>query len=230
MTATREGRVSSKSKRATQAKASQRDLAYGVIRRAILLGQTKRGTRVNERVLAEKLGISRVPVREALLCLHGEGLISKSRRGLEVTKLSPDEVEYQIEFRSIVECAAVRLAAERITSAEIDRMRELLAQQAILERARDVEAFCESDLTFHQLILRATKNPFIIRLAGSLAMGSVFAGKKLDKNEGVTEGHRQILEALAKKDADLAERLMYHHIAGWHRPTVENDEEKARNS
>jgi DNA-binding GntR family transcriptional regulator len=209
------------SKRSTQARTSQRDLAYGVIRRAILLGQTKRGTRVNERILAEKLGISRVPVREALLCLHGEGLISKSRRGLEVTRLSLEDAEFQIEFRSIVECAAVRLAAERITPDEIERLRELLSQQAILELAKDVEAFCESDQTFHQLILRATKNPFISRLSGSLAMGSVFVGKNSDNTESVTEGHRQILEALAKRDADLAEQLMYHHIAGWHRPAAD---------
>jgi len=223
MTLTGEGRLISDSKPPADAKASQRDLAYGVIRRAILLGQTKHGTRVNERVLAEKLGISRVPVREALLCLHGEGLISKSRRGLEVTKLSPDEVLHQIEFRAIIECAAVRLAAERITPPEIERLREVVAQQAILERAKDVEAFCESDLAFHQLILRATNNPFIIRLSGTLALGSVIAGKK---NDGVTEGHRQILEALARRDADRAEELMYDHVAGWQRPAVDNEKVK----
>jgi len=189
-------------------KASQRDLAYGVIRRAILLGQQKHGSRINERVLAEKLGISRVPVREALLCLHGEGLVSKSKRGLEVTKLSPEEVLYQVEFRAIIECAAVRFATERITPSEIARLREVVAQQVILERARDLAAFRESDLAFHQLILRATGNPFIIRLSGTLALGSILGEVQ---HGGVVEGHRAILDAIEKRDADLAEDLMYHH-------------------
>ncbi len=204
-----EGRLVPDLKRAPDAKASQRDLAYGVIRRSILLGHTKHGTRINERILAEKLGISRVPVREALLCLHGEGLIRKSRRGLEVTKLSPEEVLYQVEFRAIIECAAVRLAAERITPAEIARLDEVIAQQEILEHAKDLEAFRESDLAFHQLILKATNNPFITRLSGTLAMGSI-VGKV--QHGGVVEGHRRILDALRKGDADEAEDLMYDHV------------------
>jgi DNA-binding GntR family transcriptional regulator len=190
-------------------KISQRELAYGVIRRSILLGHHKHGTRINERVLAEKLGISRVPVREALLCLHGEGLIRKSKRGLEVTKLSPEEILYQVEFRAIMECAAVRLAAERITAPEIERIQEVIAQQEILEHAKDLEAFRESDLVFHQLILKASKNPFMIRLTGSLAMGSVLGEVQ---HGGVVEGHRRILEAIRRGEADEAEALMYEHI------------------
>jgi len=190
-------------------KSSQRDLAYGVIRRSILLGQTKHGTRINERVLAEQLGISRVPVREALLCLHGEGLIRKSKRGLEVTKLSAEEIPYQIEFRAMVECAAVRLACERITPAEIERLHEVLAEQEILEHAKDLQAFGEKDQAFHQLILKATKNPFIIRLSGTLAMGSIMA--KVPHN-GVVEGHRRILESIERKEVDAAASLMLDHI------------------
>jgi DNA-binding GntR family transcriptional regulator len=190
-------------------KISQRDLAYGVIRRSILLGHHKHGTRINERVLAEKLGISRVPVREALLCLHGEGLIRKSKRGLEVTKLSPEEILYQVEFRAIMECAAVRLAAERITPAEIERLQEVIGQQAILEHAKDLEAFREADIAFHQLLLRATKNPFIIRMSGTLAMGSVLGEVQ---HGGVVDGHRRILDAIRHGDADEAESLMYDHI------------------
>jgi len=222
MTLIGEGRLGIGPNNSTDTKASQRDLAYGVIRRSILLGHAKRGSRINERVLAEKLGISRVPVREAMLCLHGEGLISKSKRGLEVTQLSPEEIMYQVEFRAIVECAAIRLVAERITPAELQRLREVVAQQEILIRAQDREAFRESDLSFHQLLLKATRNPFIIRLSGTLALGSMIENER-EGEEGETrlrladavavEGHRRILNAVARKRADEAEALMYEHIA-----------------
>jgi len=218
-----EGRMVADWNGASEAKASQRDLAYGVIRRAILLGHTKHGTRINERVLAEKLGISRVPVREALLCLHGEGLLRKSKRGLEVTKLSPEEVLYQVEFRAIIECAAVRLAAERITPQEIQRLREVIAHQEILLHAKDLEAFVESDLTFHQLLLKATNNPFLIRMSGSLALGSIVTRTS---NAGVVEGHRRILEAVAGGRVDEAEDLMYAHIvSGPYYPEDEQSKE-----
>jgi DNA-binding GntR family transcriptional regulator len=190
-------------------KSSQRDLAYGVLRRAILLGHTKHGTRINERIVAEKLGISRVPVREALLCLHGEGLISKSKRGLQVTELSAEEVSYQQEFRAIIECAAVRLAAGRITDGELERLRELVDQQRILELAREHDAFRESDLMFHQLLLKATHNPFLIRLSGSLALGPIMGQVE---HGGVAESHRRILDAVSRGDADEAEDLMYEHV------------------
>jgi DNA-binding GntR family transcriptional regulator len=191
-------------------KSSHRDRAYGVIRRSILLGHMKRGSRVNERVLAEQLGISRVPVREALLCLHGEGLIRKSKRGLQVTKLSPEESAYQIEFRAIVECAAVRLAAQRITPPEIERLREIVAQQEVLENAKDTQAFRESDLLYHQLLLKASRNPFIMRLSGTLGMGLVVGG--VEPNETTVEMHALILEAVANGDADEAERLLHRHV------------------
>lgn len=188
---------------------SHRDLAYGVIRRSILLGHAEHGMPVNERVVAEKLGISRVPVREALLCLHGEGLVSRSKRGMEVTALSPEEAEYQTEFRTIVECAAARLSAERITQPQLDQLYALVDEQEILEHAQETDAFRESDQKFHQLILQSTKNPFIVRLSGTLAMGSQIGD---DGREGVAMGHRRIVDALAESDPDKAERLMYEHV------------------
>ncbi|MCC6241128.1 MAG: GntR family transcriptional regulator [Phycisphaerales bacterium] len=191
-------------------KSSHRDRAYGVIRRSILLGHLKRGVRVNERVLAEQLGISRMPVREALLCLHGEGLIRKSKCGLQVTKLTPQETGYQKEFRAIVECAAVRLAGQRITPAEIERLREVIAEQEILETAKDMQAFGESDLLFHQLLLKASRNPFLTRLSGTLGMGLVVGGSEPCK--ATVEMHAQILDAVAKGDADEAEKQMYKHV------------------
>lgn len=190
-------------------KTTNRDLAYGVIRRSIMLGHAAHGTPVNERIIAEKLGISRVPVREALLCLHGEGLISRSKRGLEVVSMSPDEAEYQTEFRAIVECSAARLAADRMTEAELDRLYELIAHQRILERSRDWDAFRESDLAFHHQILKATDNPFITRLSGTLAMGQQLGPKEM---LGVPDNHQGIADALAARDADEAERLMYEHV------------------
>lgn len=207
-----------------QHRSSQRDLAYGVLRRSILLGKTKHGTRINERVVAEKLGISRVPVREALLCLHGEGLVQRSRRGLEVTRLSPEHVAYQAEFRAIIECAAARLACERIAADQVEQLRRLIDQQEILSCSDDLEAFIESDLAFHQGILAATGNPFLSRIAATMAMGAHFTGRS---NARTVENHRQILDAIAAGQADRAAELMHAHVTSADPPP--DDEESPAN-
>lgn len=191
-------------------KTSHRDLAFEVLRRSIVLGDTKSGTRINERVVAEKLGISRVPVREAMLCLHGEGLLSKSKCGLEVTRVPPEDVPHQIEFRAIIECAATRLAAQRITPDEVARLQEEISRQAVLHHDEDWRAMRESDLLFHQLILRATNNPFLARLSGTLALGLVYAG--YGDEQRIDVGHRAILEAISDGDGELAARHMYEHV------------------
>lgn len=215
-------------KQALGNKASHRDLAYGIVRREILLGRMKHGTKINECQLAEKLGISRTPVREALLRLHGEGIVSKSRGGLKVTKMSPKETERQIEFRTIIECAAVRLACLRITTLELERLQEVVDHQKILTQPKDQEAFLEADLTFHHLILKATDNPFFIRMSSSLALGQLHMRVDIDEeividgqrryvhtpsNASVVTGHQHILDALKERNADKAEKLMYAHVS-----------------
>lgn len=192
---------------------SQRDLAFEVLRRSIVLGDTKSGTRINERLVAEKLGISRVPVREAMLCLHGEGLLSKSKCGLEVTRLSPEDAEHQLEFRVIVECAAVRLASRRLSDEDAEQLQEELSRQSALVHEQDWRALHESDLRFHQLLLKATNNPFLNRLTGTIALGLLYTGLE-NESTSVVEEHRAILEAVIQGDEDEASHLMHLHVVG----------------
>jgi len=194
---------------------THRERAYGVIRREICLGRMERGSKVNERVLAEKLGMSRMPVREALLCLYGEGLIAMSgSRGMKVAEMTPEEARQQIEFRAVIECAAVQMAAERITPAEIKRLQEILDEQEVLVYANDKQAFHESDVTFHHLILKAAGNTFIAQMAGSLAMGATYSSQTVNEVEylSVVHNHRRILEAVRRGLGEEAKGLMYEHV------------------
>lgn len=192
---------------------THRQRAYGVIRRNILLGRLEEGAKINECELAAQFGMSRIPVREALLCLHGEGLISKSgNRGLKVAEMSPEEVRSQVEFRSIVECAAVRLACTRIKPDLIERLQELVEEQEVLVHAKDWQAFRESDVVFHHLLLKASENSFMAQLSGSPALGAIFSPKN-SIDMSTVEGHRKILAAVRNGAADEAEKLIYEHIA-----------------
>jgi DNA-binding GntR family transcriptional regulator len=146
-----------------------------------------------------------------MLCLHGEGLLSKSKCGLEVTPMSHEDIEHQAEFRVIVECAAVRLVAKRLTPEYSERLQEEVARQAVLLHEQNWRAILESDLYFHELLLNATQNPFLMRLSGSIALGLHYCGTERD-NYATVDEHREILEAVIAGDADLAVRLMHLHI------------------
>jgi DNA-binding GntR family transcriptional regulator len=139
-------------------------------------------------------------------------LIRKSKRGLQVVKLTPEETAYQMEFRAIVECAAVRLVAERITPVEIERLREVVVEQEVLLNSQDFQALYESDLHFHQLLLKASRNPFIYRL--SAALGMSFSAANATVSSVAIRTHASLLDAVGTGDADGAEKLMYEHIIG----------------
>jgi DNA-binding GntR family transcriptional regulator len=201
-------------------KPSHRERAYGVIRREICLGRIKHGTKINERVLAERLGMSRMPVREALLCLHGEGLVAISgNRGMKVAEMTPEEARQQVEFRTVIECAALEMACERITSAQIERLEDLLLEQEVLVNAKDWQAFRESDLTFHHLLLSAAGNKFISQMSGSLAMGSTYS-PQVANDLSIVHSHRRILEAVRLGLIEDAKRLMHEHITGGPLPNL----------
>ena len=192
------------------------DLAYERIRGLVLSGELAPGTRLGQVELAERLEISRTPVREALRRLGGEGLVEgHSNHGFRVADLGLDAVLRRLEVRAILEPGIAALATGRRTGRDLDLMREAIADE---EEARDgIEAHDASRL-FHIALARASGNEELVRVIESLWLVEV--GRRLlfrrsaepDWQRTDASEHREVLTAVHEGRADDAERLMARHV------------------
>ena len=192
------------------------DLAYERIRGYVLGGEVPQGARLGQVELAERFGISRTPVREALRRLAGEGLVDfHSNRGFRVADLGLDAVLRRMEVRSIVEPGISRLAAQRRTEEDLQRLEEAISSE---EGALDGVAAHDASRDFHVALAHASGNDELARVLNSLWLVEV--GRRLlsrrtaDPNwlhDDVAE-HREILTAVSENRASDAERLMAEHI------------------
>lgn len=192
------------------------DLAYGRIRDLILSGEIPPGSRLAQVELAERFGISRTPVREALRRLAGEGLAEGySNRGFRVVDLGLEEVMRRLEVRAILEPGIARLAAERRTEEDLRNLDRAISRE---ERAKSPVAAHDASRDFHVQLARATKNAEFVRSIESLWLVEV--GRRLLARRSATSGwqeadireHREILAAVSEKRGDEAARLMANHI------------------
>jgi len=196
---------------------SLRDLAYDDIRDAILSGALAPGQRVKERDVAEQMGISTTPVKEALRRLEQEGLVvSQPRRGAVVSTLVRIPVEEVQEVRGMLEAMAARLAATRMTDAELARLAAIMEEMTRLTmEMREPQTRLEHVSVFHKLIRDGSRNAFIARFVETLnPFERVHRPEYLDPDEAlrILREHQAIATALAERDAVRAERLMADHF------------------
>lgn len=195
---------------------SLRDLAYDDIREAILTGVLPPGHRVKERDVAEQMGISTTPVKEALRRLEQEGLVvSQPRRGAVVSRLVQIPVEEIEEIRGAMEGIAARLAAERLTDTELDELDQLVDHMSQLtESMASPQQRVEEVNRFHALILEGSRNDFLVRFVATLTpFERVHQTEYLDAAEAraILTEHVAIHAALRARDGDQAQRLMIEH-------------------
>jgi DNA-binding GntR family transcriptional regulator len=207
------------------------DLAYRRIRDLVLSGELAPGARLGQIELAERFGISRTPVREALRRLAGEGLVDPlSNRGFRVADFGLEGVLRRLEVRALLEPGIARLAAERRGRGDIERMEASIARE---ERARSGVEAHDASRDFHVALARATGNEELVRVLESLWLVEV--GRRLLSQryavsnwqaEDVAE-HREILAAVAEGRPGEAERLMAEHVRRavhhWERPGERRD-------
>jgi DNA-binding GntR family transcriptional regulator len=192
------------------------------LRREILSGALPAGAPVAEIPAANRLGVSRVPVREAMLVLEQEGLLVFGLRGrARVRSLSPGDYREIYHARCPLEKAAARLAAERHTEEDLHGLE---ANLAATRKARTLAEVTELDLDFHELIFRATRCPWLLRfwslLRGELALWLARLHREQQSatrsvREGTCESHAQYLALLRTRDAAAAERHIQIHIDHW---------------
>jgi len=195
-----------------------REKTYDFLKSNILSGHFQPGHRLIEENLAEELGVSRTPVREAFHKLELEGLITPlETRGFIVPKDSKGEMEELFEIRSILEGHALRIIAEVVSDETIDRLNSLVEKADEAFREKDLEGIYASNTQFHDLL-----NTLLIhkpRLYGMIVniRKYVLRYRKdtlqyLNGARRTIDGHRKIILALKLKDPDLCEQVMRKHI------------------
>lgn len=189
--------------------------AYRTIRDAILSNALHADELLREEALAQQLGMSRTPVREALGRLHLEGLIHETKpRGFVVATVTATDVFNVYAVREVLEGFAVRLAAQRISPYQLFRLSTLLDQMA--QALDDPAAFTKLDRDFHQRIVETTDNPVLEKIMDDLmavvARFPVSAYRVADRTAKALAEHRRIFEALGRHDHDGAEAAAREHL------------------
>lgn len=186
-----------------------------VLRELVLTGEIAAGERVNEVGLAQRLGISRGPLREAIRHLASEGLLVLTpNRGAHVLVADNDGVRALFELRSALECAAARLAAERRTDADLTAMRE--ASAASRKAFATGEFPYRLDLAFHQALLDAARSPLVaeqVRLAQQRVI-LLRATKEVtfSHERASLDDHDALIDAVTAHDGDRAAQVMATHL------------------
>ena len=146
-----------------------RDVVFNTLRRAILKGDLKPGERLMEIALAEKLGVSRTPIREAIRKLELEGLVVMApRKGAKVASITERDLNDVLEVRKGMEELAIRLACERITPEELDELDKVEQRFLSLTENGDLTELAEMDVAFHDIIYNATNNNRLVQLLSNL--------------------------------------------------------------
>ncbi|RPI34341.1 MAG: GntR family transcriptional regulator [Chloroflexota bacterium] len=184
------------------------------LRRSIVEGEYKPGDRLIQDELAERYGVSRIPVREALRTLSAEGLLTfHRRRGAIVTALSREDLQEVMNIRSVLEGMATRLAAERATPEDLECIREAFHR---LEAARDDPAlYFQRNSEFHAAILDAARSPRLKEMVMNIRNTVEPVARRYLIVPGrvhvAHSDHETILTVIENRDADAAERAAREH-------------------
>lgn len=195
------------------------DRAYASIRSMILSGELSAGEQIGEEALAERCGVSRTPVRDALRRLEAELLVKRteSQRSF-VADWSLDDVADAFELRAMLEGHAARRAAIRIDDAALQRLRACSAAifRAVQANPPDVQGFLEGNRQFHAAVLEAAASPRLAALLGTLIEQPVvwrtayhYGREALRRSHSE---HEELLAAFARRDGDWAQAVMAAHI------------------
>ncbi|MET7337377.1 GntR family transcriptional regulator [Nonomuraea sp. NPDC005650] len=188
------------------------------LRRAITTGRLRPGAPIRQDALAEELEVSRVPLREALKTLQGEGLVRyEAHRGYFVETLSLDDLREVYRIRELLEEEAVRRAIEQLTDADLARLESAQDEVERAAAAGDVPAMAAANRLFHMTLFDCAGMPRLVRLIRTLwdttdAYRSMYYGDAGNR-ERVVKEHRATLDALRRRAADEAVTTLDVHRA-----------------
>ena len=194
-----------------------RDVVFNTLRQAILRGELKPGERLMEIQLANKLGVSMTPIREAIRKLELEGLVLMiPRKGAEVADISEKSLRDVLEVREALEELAVQLACDKITKEEIEDLKKAAEDFKKILKSRDITEIAEADVRFHDIIFMATDNQKLVQLLNNLREQMYRFRVEYLKNEEVhpqlIAEHEKIIEHIMERDKAKASAIVSEHI------------------
>lgn len=194
-----------------------RDVVFNTLRQAILTGELKPGERLMEIHLADKLGVSRTPIREAIRKLELEGLVTMiPRKGAEVAQITEKSMNDVLEVRRAMDVLCVELACERIAEEALGDLKAACENFEQMVKTKDVKKIAKADVELHDIILQATGNRRLIQLVNNLSEQMYRYRyeyiKDFSQHERLVEEHRIIYESLVNKDKETASEAAKTHI------------------
>ena len=207
-----------------------RDVVFKTLREAILKGDLAPGERLMEIKLANQLGVSRTPIREAIRKLELEGLVVMvPRKGAEVAKITEKDLRDVLEVRASLEELAISLACERITDEKIAELKDALEQFRTVIKGKDVTKIAQMDVAFHDVIFEATQNARLVQMVNNLREQMYRYRleylKDFSTHSRLDEEHLKIFEAVSARDIERATALIREHIYNQEVTVVKNIQE-----
>ena len=194
-----------------------RDVVFNTLRKAILTGELKPGERLMEIHLANRLGVSRTPIREAIRKLELEGLVIMiPRRGAEVAQITEKSLKDVLEVRRALDALCVELACDRIDSDEEEMLKEACDEFERATETKDATIIAKADVAFHDIIVQATGNQRLIQLINNLSEQMYRYRfeyiKDENRHDSLIDEHRIIYESIVKRDKKKAAQTARLHI------------------
>ncbi|PTB19904.1 GntR family transcriptional regulator [Trinickia symbiotica] len=198
---------------------SLRDRAYASLRRAIAetdIYESREDIRLDEKELAEALGVSRTPVREAMTLLEQEGFLrTVPRRGVYIQRKTKREIVEMIYMWAALESMAARLATVRASDGDVAGLRRIFAAFGEATPSEHVDEYSEANIAFHQAVFELSQSPVLVETSKNIfmhvrAIRRMTIGER-DRAARSMDDHMRIIEALEARDTELAEQLVRQH-------------------
>lgn len=194
-----------------------RDVVFHTLRRGIMQGDLKPGERLMEIKLANRLGVSRTPIREAIRMLELEGLVVMiPRKGAQVAEIAEKDLKDVLEVRMGLEELAVKFACQRITEEQLDNLYHASRKFEEAVKREDLTELAQADVDFHDLIYKATGNERLVQLLNNIREQMYRYRVEYLKDEEIrgslVQEHDTLLEKLSQRDLEGAKQVTQSHI------------------
>lgn len=210
-----------------------RDVVFNTLRQAIITGEFVPGERLMEIALANRLGVSRTPVREAIRKLELEGLVVMiPRKGAEVARITEKDLRDVLEVRSSLEELAAGLATERLDESSREKIQSALDNFRAAIETEDNPKIADCDVEFHDAVFEATQNKRLIQIINNLREQIYRYRLEYVKDTAyhavLLREHEELAEAMFAGDKERAQKIMKRHIDNQEETVIKKIQEEEK--